>query len=551
MNAELDSLAQLMHSRCEVIAAEWQQAIAPTGSVPLSERQVQQRLVELTRQLVTLLFGEPFEPVQARGIGKALAQLHSVQPETLLRTQWVLGNQFVQGLPAGQIAALYPRLLALLSELATGFTDQVRGVLLDELEQVRQTLVAERQRADEEIRELNRTLVRRVMERTEQLETTNQDLQREVTARRRILETLQNTTRALQTLIQASPLAIIATDLAGNVRIWNPAAERIFGWTAAEVSGQPLPFVPDDDEAQPRTLRDIANQEGSSSVEARSLRKDSTRIDISISAAGLYDTRGELTGYVAIMADIRARKQAEATLRQYASELQARNEELDAFAHTVAHDLKSPLSNLFGYADALRADYEVLSDKDRQVYIRSMMQSAQKMDNIIDELLLLAGVRRTQVKIEPLDMASIVSEACRRMSFVLNKEQAQVITPAASLWPKAVGYAPWIEEVWINYISNAIKYGGRPPRVELGGEAHQDGMARFWVRDNGAGLTQEQQARLFTPFTQLSQVRARGHGLGLSIVRRIVEKLGGQVGVESCGVPGAGSLFYFTLPGAP
>jgi signal transduction histidine kinase len=106
--------------------------------------------------------------------------------------------------------------------------------------------------------------------------------------------------------------------------------------------------------------------------------------------------------------------------------------------------------------------------------------------------------------------------------------------------------------VWVNYISNAVKYGGTPPaapRVELGGEVQPDGMARFWVRDNGSGLTQEQQTRLFTPFTQLNQVRARGHGLGLSIVRRIVEKLGGQVGVESSGVPGEGSLFYFTLPG--
>ena len=550
MNAGLDSVPQFLQSRCEAIAAEWQQAIASTGFVPLSEHQLHQRLVELAQQLVTLLFAEPFEPVQARGIGRALAQLHYIQPETLQRTQSVLGSQLVQGLSADQIAGLYPRQLALLSELSTGFTERVREVLLDEQEQIRRALVAERERAKEEIQELNRTLVRRVVERTEQLETANQDLQREVTARKRILETLQNTTRALQTLIQASPLAIIATDLAGNVRIWNPAAERIFGWTAGEVLAQPLPIVLEDGRAEYQTLRDVADREDFSS-EVRYLRKDGTLIDVSISSARLYDTRGELTGYVAIMADITARKQAEATLRQYASELQARNEELDAFAHTVAHDLKSPLSNLFGYADALRADYNILSDEERQTYIRSMMQGAQKMDNIIDELLLLAGVRRMQIKIERLDMAGIVSEACRRLSFILNKEHAQVITPAAA-WPEAVGYAPWVEEVWVNYISNAVKYGGTPsaaPRVELGGEVQPDGMARFWVRDNGFGLTQEQQTRLFTPFTQLNQVRARGHGLGLSIVRRIVEKLGGQVGVESSGVPGEGSLFYFTLPG--
>ena len=115
-------------------------------------------------------------------------------------------------------------------------------------------------------------------------------------------------------------------------------------------------------------------------------------------------------------------------------------------------------------------------------------------------------------------------------------------------WPRALGHAAWVEEVWANYLSNAIKYGGQPPRVMLGAEPQQDGMVRYWVRDNGPGLAPEDQARLFTPFTRLDQVRVKGHGLGLSIVRRIVEKLGGQVGVES--QLGQGSTFFFILPAA-
>jgi signal transduction histidine kinase len=122
----------------------------------------------------------------------------------------------------------------------------------------------------------------------------------------------------------------------------------------------------------------------------------------------------------------------------------------------------------------------------------------------------------------------------------------------SDVWPKALGYAPWIEEVWVNYLSNAIKYGGRPPRVELGAAVQAGGSTpptvRFWSQDDGPGLTPEEQARLFVPFTRLAQGKAKGHGLGLSIVRRIVEKLGGEVGVESEGVPGQGSLFFFTLP---
>jgi two-component system sensor histidine kinase/response regulator len=113
-----------------------------------------------------------------------------------------------------------------------------------------------------------------------------------------------------------------------------------------------------------------------------------------------------------------------------------------------------------------------------------------------------------------------------------------------------MGYAPWVEEVWVNYISNALKYGGTPsaaPRVELGAETQGDGMVRFWVRDHGPGIAPEAQLRLFTPFTRLDHVRAGGHGLGLSIVRRIVEKLGGQVSVAS--QVGEGSTFSFTLAG--
>jgi signal transduction histidine kinase len=146
--------------------------------------------------------------------------------------------------------------------------------------------------------------------------------------------------------------------------------------------------------------------------------------------------------------------------------------------------------------------------------------------------------------VEPLDSAQIVTEARERLANVIEECQAEVITP--DTWPEALGYGPWIEEVIVNYLSNAIKYGGRPPRVELGGTAQADGMVRFWVRDNGPGIPPEAQTQLFTPFTRLDRVRANGHGLGLSIVRRIVEKLGGQVGVESA--QDQGSVFSFTLP---
>jgi two-component system sensor histidine kinase/response regulator len=226
--------------------------------------------------------------------------------------------------------------------------------------------------------------------------------------------------------------------------------------------------------------------------------------------------------------------------------LRSRNEELDAFAHTVAHDLKNPLGLVILWTETLQLDYADLSDEQRMDYLEAISQSGRKMNSIIDELLLLASVRSVDAKIGPLDMDSIVAEAQRRLVPLIEERQAEIVLPAESEWPVALGYAPWIEEVWVNYLSNAIKYGGGPPRVELGAEIQPDGMARFWVRDNGAGLAPEDQARLFTPFTRLNQVRVKGYGLGLSIVRRIVEKLDGQVGITS--QAGHGSIFSFTLP---
>jgi len=239
-------------------------------------------------------------------------------------------------------------------------------------------------------------------------------------------------------------------------------------------------------------------------------------------------------------------------LLQQTDELSARNEELDAFAHTVAHDLKNPLSMLIGFADLLRDARAAMTDEDQRACYAGIARVAYKMDSIVKELLLLAQVRQVEVGAKPLDMAGILAEVQQRLAPMIAEYQAEVVLP--SVWPAAVGYAPWVEEVWVNYLSNALKYGGRPPRVQVGAdlpladEGEGGGMVRFWVRDNGPGITPEDQARLFVPFTRLSQARVGGHGLGLSIVRRIVEKLGGQVWVES--QVGQGSVFCFTLPGA-
>ncbi len=243
-----------------------------------------------------------------------------------------------------------------------------------------------------------------------------------------------------------------------------------------------------------------------------------------------------------------------------AAELEERNEELDAFAHTVAHDLKNPLAYIVGYAEIAKMERDSLPSDEFERHLDNIVRNARRASEIVDGLLLLASTRRIDVEPEPLEMAQIVGEALERLYWEIEDSGAEIIVPQASAWPVALGSPDWIEEVWINYISNAIKYGGRPkegipPHIELGCDENEltalqtcklANFFRFWVRDNGLGLTAEERKRLFVPFTRLDNVDTKGHGLGLSIVRRIVEKLGGEVGVES--EPGSGSLFYFTLP---
>jgi signal transduction histidine kinase len=228
-------------------------------------------------------------------------------------------------------------------------------------------------------------------------------------------------------------------------------------------------------------------------------------------------------------------------------ELEQRNLQLDAFARTVSHDLKNPLNTVIGYSDELVEIYteDKKFDDDSVEQLKLVAQAGHKMESIINALLLLAKTSKSiEIEMQPLNMTDILAQVKQQLTYILSGCQAQIIQ--SNTFPTAKGYAPWVEEIWANYISNAIKYGGSPPRLELGANVQDDGMIRFWVHDNGEGLSPEAQAKLFTPFTRLHQERGEGQGLGLSIVQQIAEKLGGKVGVDRYN--GQGSTFYFTLP---
>ncbi len=243
--------------------------------------------------------------------------------------------------------------------------------------------------------------------------------------------------------------------------------------------------------------------------------------------------------------EVLARVRSHMALYRLQRSLQEKNQQLDAFAHTAAHDLKSPLHIIYSLGQGSYDNYrEKLKPEDRRDFSR-LLELTLKSSDIVDSLLLLASTSKTQeLHLDSVDMGMVFGKAEKRLHEMLDIYQAELLKPEK--WVFIIGYPGWLEEVWVNLLTNALKYGGQPPRVEVGFDLEEN-QARFWIKDNGPGLTPEQQGKLFTPFTRLHQVQTGGHGLGLSIVQRIVTRLGGQVGVES---GGQGSLFSFTLPAA-
>lgn len=238
-------------------------------------------------------------------------------------------------------------------------------------------------------------------------------------------------------------------------------------------------------------------------------------------------------------------------LRLYTIDLEERNEELNAFGYTLAHDLQNILARITGFADIIQNDFRgEQSQLNREQLVRAsflISRNAYKMSSIIDALLLFSSVRSAEVEFTPVCMSAILEEVFDRLADEIDTAKAIITT--AKEWPKGVGYAPWIEEVWFNYLSNALKYGGIPPHIELGSHLHNNRKEIcFWINDNGHGVNPEFAHNLFRPFKQYNPEAKDGHGLGLSIVARIVERMGGSVGYRTN--PEGGSSFYFTLPAA-
>jgi signal transduction histidine kinase len=240
---------------------------------------------------------------------------------------------------------------------------------------------------------------------------------------------------------------------------------------------------------------------------------------------------------LAFITDITARVEAE-------HELQKQNRALSNFAQTVAHDLKSLITAITGFTELLELEHKSLSAEDRQVSLKMVKETSYKMNDIINELLFLARAKREDVILQAIDLNLVVDEALKRLKWKVEAAGAEIVIGHVE---KGIqGYQPWIEEVFYNLISNALNHGGENLTVRIETELIEKDKAVLRIVDNGDGMSDELLSALLEKPEELPHNWVKGHGLGLTIVHHILDKLGSSLDIY-CTNKG-GCSFSFVLP---
>jgi PAS domain S-box-containing protein len=387
-----------------------------------------------------------------------------------------------------------------------------------------------------ELKDHKKNLENKILERTSALE-------REVTQRRKTEEELRDKEKMIEAILESSPIGI--TLIKSRSVMWmNRGVTKMLGYLPEEVVHLPVDkFYATEEEFMRvgKELYAMVAARGMGWIETKLKTKSGRCVDVFMQAVPL-DENDESKGYIFTFADITNLVKAQEELREYTNRLEESNKELDAFAHSVAHDLKNPLNGVMGFSELLIEDFDELTSEEKMEFLRRIVMQGNKMLEIIDSLLLLSGVRRENIPMDAVNMHQVIENALQSTDVMRNLYDARI--EVCKEIHTVIGFAPWLEAVFINLLTNAMKYGGTPPNIQIGCKAQGD-FVKFWVQDNGKGLPKEKLNSIFVEFVRLKNDK-RGHGLGLSIVKRIINRLHGEVWVES--EPGSGSKFGFTLP---
>ena len=384
---------------------------------------------------------------------------------------------------------------------------------------------------------------------------------RDVSRRKEAERQLRETEERFGLLVRlAEDYAIITMAPDGAISTWNPGAQRIFGYTDSEVigKGQGI-FFTEEDRAEDVPARQLSRAEAEGHVldERWQVRKNGSRFWASGSTVCLRTEEGTVRGFAKILRDITERKKVEEGIRELNQELEIRvqrrtaalqesKEQMEAFSYTVAHDLRAPLRAMQGFAHAMLDDYGKRLDPAGVEFLERIMASAHRMDELIQDLLAYSQLSRSDLSFKPASVKEVVENTLIAYERIIKEAHAEVKLSLDGLFVRA--HPATLENALGNLISNAIKFTppGQTPKLHIRA-INQGNTVQISVQDNGIGIAPEHHERIFRVFERLhSQEAYPGTGIGLALVRKGVERMGGKVGVVSD--PGKGSLFWIELP---
>jgi PAS domain S-box-containing protein len=347
--------------------------------------------------------------------------------------------------------------------------------------------------------------------------------------------------------------AIIASDLNWSINSYNNAAQNIYGFTADEVIGKIAEDVllTDFVGSSKREFLLALKYKGSWSGEVVQKRKDGTFVPILSSLSINRDNQGNAIGYLAVNRDITERKKREeiigklnVELEQNLMELEMTNRELESFSYTISHDLRAPLRAIDGFTQILKEDYIANFDSEAIRLMDVVMSNAKKMGQLIDDLLHFSRLSKQEIIKTDVNMQAIVESTIADFK---NSQPDLAVTFKINSMPNAKSDISTIKQVWINLISNAIKYSSTKPnpKIEIGYIDKID-VGVYFIKDNGVGFNMNYYDKLFGVFQRLHNDEFDGTGVGLAIVQRIIQKNGGKVWADA--KVNKGATFYFSLP---
>jgi PAS domain S-box-containing protein len=351
-----------------------------------------------------------------------------------------------------------------------------------------------------------------------------------------------------QALLESAPDAIVIVDVHGRIAIVNRQTEQMFGYTRDELIGQMVEtLLPDryreahlGHRAGYMTAPDIRPMGIGLGLYGR--RKDGTEFPVEISLSAHQTDEGTIV--TSIVRDITDRKRLEEELRQTVQDLARSNADLQQFAYVASHDLQEPLRMVASYTRLLARRYQGRLDADADEFIAFAVDGATRMQALINDLLAYSRIGTQGRALELVDTGAVLAQTLATLPTAIEESSATIshgALPTVRAEPVQIG------QLFQNLISNAIKYRGEaPPQISVTAE-QQDGYWVFAVRDNGIGLAPDFVERIFVIFQRLhTRAEYPGTGIGLAICKKIVERHGGRIWVES--EPGDGATFYFTLP---